>query len=143
LVLITLTTDFRWHYVGIMRGVIRSLSSSAEVVELSSEVEPFDVKGAAFVLYSSYRYFPRGTIHVAVVDPGVGSARKAIAVRTKNYTFIGPDNGVLIPASRDDGIVEVREITNRSLFLKEVCARRGILGQRRQAGGGWEEAEEV
>jgi len=122
LVLITLTTDFRWHYVGIMRGVIRSLSSSAEVVELSSEVEPFDVKGAAFVLYSSYRYFPRGTIHVAVVDPGVGSARKAIAVRTKNYTFIGPDNGVLIPASRDDGIVEVREITNRSLFLKEVSS---------------------
>jgi S-adenosylmethionine hydrolase len=105
-----------------MKGVIKSFSSAAEVVELSSEVEPFDVKGASFVLYSSYRYFPRGTIHVVVVDPGVGSARKAIAVKTKNYTFIGPDNGVLIPAAKNDGIVSVREITNRSLFLKDVSS---------------------
>jgi len=119
LVLITLMTDFGGHYLGIMKGVIKSRSPAAEVVELS-EVEPFDVKGAAFVLYSSYRYFPQGTIHVVVVDPGVGSERKAIAVRTKNYTFVGPDNGVLIPAARDDGIVEVREITNRSILLREV-----------------------
>lgn len=122
MVLVTLTTDFGGHYLGIMKGVIKSRSPAAEVVELSSEVEPFDVKGAAFVLYSSYRYFPRGTIHVVVVDPGVGSARKAIAVRTKNYTFIGPDNGVLIPASNDDGIVEVREITNKTLLLREISS---------------------
>ncbi|MDD1766774.1 MAG: SAM-dependent chlorinase/fluorinase [Candidatus Methanomethyliaceae archaeon] len=122
MVLVTLTTDFRGHYLGIMKGVIKNRAPAAEVVELSSEVEPFDVKGASFVLYSSYRYFPRGTIHVVVVDPGVGSARKAIAIKTKNYTFIGPDNGVLIPASKDDEIVLVREITNRSLFLKEVSS---------------------
>jgi S-adenosylmethionine hydrolase len=122
LVLITLTTDFRGHYLGIMRGVIKSRSPFAEIVDLSSDVEPFDVKGGSFVLYSSYRYFPHGTIHVAVVDPGVGSARKAMVIRTKNYTFVGPDNGILIPAAMEDGIVEVREITNKTLLLKRVSS---------------------
>lgn len=117
---ITLTTDFRGHHVGIMRGVIKRVSPEAEVVELSTEIKPFAVKSGAFVLYSSYRYYPPGTIHLAVVDPGVGSQRKAIAVKTENYLFVGPDNGLLIPAAREDGIVQVRELTNRSLFLDNI-----------------------
>ncbi len=111
MVVVTLTADFGGHYIGIMKGVIKSTAPSAEVIELSTEVAPFRVKEGAFVLCSSYRYFPRGTIHVAVVDPGVGSGRRAVAVRTKNYTFIGPDNGVLSLAALDDGILEIREIT--------------------------------
>lgn len=120
LTVITLTTDFRGHHVGIMRGVINRISPAAEVVELSTEIKPFAVKSGAFVLYSSFRYYPPGTIHLAVVDPGVGSQRKAIAVKTRNYTFVGPDNGLLIPAAREDGIVQVRELTNKSLFLDSV-----------------------
>ncbi len=111
MVVVTLTADFRGHYIGIMKGVIKSLAPSAEVIELSTEVAPFMVKEGAFVLYSSYRYFPRGTIHVAVVDPGVGSGRRALAVRTRNHAFVGPDNGVLSLAALDDGVLEVREIT--------------------------------
>jgi S-adenosylmethionine hydrolase len=103
-----------------MRGVIKCISPEVEVVELSTEVKPFAVKSGAFVLYSSFRYYPLGTIHLAVVDPGVGSQRKAIAVKTRNYLFVGPDNGLLIPAAREDEIVQVRELTNRSLFLNSV-----------------------
>ncbi|MEM3365515.1 MAG: S-adenosyl-l-methionine hydroxide adenosyltransferase family protein [Candidatus Methanomethyliaceae archaeon] len=118
--IVTLTTDFGGHYVGIMKGVIKRIAPSVEVIDLGTDVQPFDVKGGAFVLYSSYKYFPAGTVHVAVVDPGVGSDRMAIAVRSRNYYFVGPDNGVLMPAAKDDGVVEVREISNSRLLLEEV-----------------------
>ncbi|MEM4204437.1 MAG: SAM-dependent chlorinase/fluorinase, partial [Candidatus Methanomethylicaceae archaeon] len=115
MMIVTLTTDFGGHYVGIMKGVIKRIAPSVEVIDLGTDVQPFDVKGGAFVLYSSYKYFPAGTVHVAVVDPGVGSDRMAIAVRSRNYYFVGPDNGVLMPAAKDDGVVEVREISNSRL----------------------------
>ncbi|MCX8169895.1 MAG: SAM-dependent chlorinase/fluorinase [Candidatus Methanomethyliaceae archaeon] len=108
--LITLTTDFGSPYVGIMKGVIKSIFKDVEIIEISSDVPPFDIKSGAFVLYSSYKFFPKGTIHIAIVDPGVGSERKAIAIRTRNFYFIGPDNGILIPAAKEDGIMEIREI---------------------------------
>ncbi len=119
---VTLTTDFGGHYLGIMKGVIKKIAPVVDVIVLSSNVPPFDVKSGAFVLYSSYRFFPIGTVHVAVVDPGVGSERRAVAIKSKNYFFVGPDNGILIPAAREDGIVEVREITNRGLFLEVVSS---------------------
>jgi S-adenosylmethionine hydrolase len=122
IVIVTLTTDFGGHYVGIMKGVIKRIAPTAEVIDLGTDVQPFDVKGGAFVLYSSYKYFPPGTVHVAVVDPGVGSERRAIAVRSRNYYFVGPDNGVLIPAAREDGVVEMREISNRELFLEDISS---------------------
>ncbi|MEM2178483.1 MAG: SAM-dependent chlorinase/fluorinase [Candidatus Methanomethylicaceae archaeon] len=108
--IITLTTDFGSPYVGIVKGVIKSICKDVDIVEISSDIPPFDIKSGAFVLYSSYKFFPKGTIHLAIVDPGVGSERKAIAIKTKNYYFIGPDNGILIPAAMEDGILEVREI---------------------------------
>ncbi|MEM4599434.1 MAG: SAM-dependent chlorinase/fluorinase [Candidatus Methanomethylicaceae archaeon] len=108
--IITLTTDFGSPYVGIVKGVIKSICEDVDIVEISSDIPPFDIKSGAFVLYSSYKFFPKGTIHLAIVDPGVGSERKAIAIKTKNYYFIGPDNGILIPAAMEDGILEVREI---------------------------------
>ncbi|MBC7113336.1 MAG: SAM-dependent chlorinase/fluorinase [Candidatus Methanomethyliales bacterium] len=120
--IVTLTTDFDGHYVGIMKGVIKRIAPRVEVIDLGTDVQPFDVKGGAFVLYSSYKYFPSGTVHVVVVDPGVGSERRAIAVKSRNYYFVGPDNGVLVPAAREDGVVEIREISNRELFLEEISS---------------------
>jgi len=119
--IITLTTDFHGHYVGVMKGVIKCLSPATEVIELSTEVEPFDLKGGAFVLCSSYRYFPRGAIHIVVVDPGVGTSRKAIVIKTKGYTFVGPDNGVMAPAAEEDGISEVYEVGNGFTEGREVA----------------------
>lgn len=110
LAIITLTTDFHGHYIGIMKGVIKSLAPAAEVIEISTEVGPFDLKAGAFILRSSYKHFPKGTIHLVVVDPGVGTKRKAIIVKTKNYTFVGPDNGVMALSAEEDGIQEVLEV---------------------------------
>ena len=120
--IITLLTDFglKDYYVSSMKAVILSICPSATVVDISHEVSSFDVLEAAFVLCASYRYFPHSTIHVVVVDPGVGSERKALVFKTKNYYFIGPDNGVLTLAADLDGIVEVREIANREFMLHEI-----------------------
>ena len=120
--LVTLTADFGGHYAGIMTGVIKGRAPSADVVGLSREVEPFGVKAGAFILLCSYKYFPKGTIHVAVVDPGVGSSRKAIAIVTKNYIFVGPDNGVLSLAAEEDGVVGVYEITNALPLYGKACS---------------------
>jgi hypothetical protein len=122
MIIISLTSDFGGHYRGIMHGVIKSIAPDVDVVELSSEVKAFDVKAGAYVLYSSYSYFPSGTIHLAVVDPMVGSERKAIAIKTERYIFVGPDNGVLMPAAKEDGIKEVRELSNMNLYRKYVSS---------------------
>jgi len=117
-----LTTDFGLQdpYVGVMKGVILSINPEAVVVDLTHQVPRHDVRAAALLLWSSYRYFPEGSIHVAVVDPGVGSSRRAIAVRARRYLFIGPDNGSLMMAALDDGVVEVREIANPRFTLPKV-----------------------
>lgn len=117
---VTLTTGFGGHYLGIMKAVIRGVDANAEICEITSELDSFDIKGGAFVLRSSYDFFPRGTVHLAVVDPGVGSARRAIAVKTRNYTFVGPDNGLLVLAARHDGIEGVRELSNLKLHRTPV-----------------------
>ena len=94
--LITLTTDFGTAdgYVGTMKGVILGVVPDARLVDLSHEVVPQDVRGAAYVLYAAYPFFPAHTIHLVVVDPGVGGARRPIALRTPAGFFVGPDNGV-------------------------------------------------
>lgn len=121
---ITLLTDFgtRDYFVASMKGVILSINPSAVVVDITHEVPSFNILKAAFILWATYRYFPRGTIHVAVVDPGVGTSRKPLIIKSRNYYFIGPDNGVLTMAAEDDGVVEVREITNRGVMLGEVSS---------------------
>lgn len=94
---ITLTTDFGTtdSFVGAMKGVILSIISDVQVVDLTHEIPPQDVHAAAFTLASAYRYFPPGTIHVAVIDPDVGTRRLPLAVATGNAIFICPDNGLL------------------------------------------------
>jgi S-adenosylmethionine hydrolase len=94
--IITLTTDFGTAdgYVGTMKGVILSIAPDAHLVDLSHEIAPQNVREAAYVLYASYAFFPSRTVHLVVVDPGVGGARRPIALRTPAGTFVGPDNGV-------------------------------------------------
>ncbi len=94
--IITLTTDFGTDdgFVGSVKGVILSINPGVSIVDISHTVNPHDILGGAFVLYQAYSYFPENTIHIAVVDPGVGSKRQAIIIETDKHTFVGPDNGI-------------------------------------------------
>ncbi len=94
--IITLLTDFGTHdgYIGSLKGVIKSYYPEADIIDISHNIEPFDVRGAAFTLHAYYSYFPKGTIHFVVVDPGVGSVRRPLLLRTAQHYFVGPDNGV-------------------------------------------------
>lgn len=120
--LITLTTDFglRDWFVGTMKGVIAGIAPKARVVDITHELPAGDVLAGAFALASSARYFPKGTVHVAVVDPGVGSVRKAIAVQTADYFFVGPDNGVLALALARERVEAIRVLENKSFFLRPL-----------------------
>jgi S-adenosylmethionine hydrolase len=95
--IVTLTTDFGFadSYVAQMKGVILSIAPEVRIVDVTHEVNPQDVRSAAFVLAQVVPVFPRGTIHVAVIDPGVGGARAAVIVETEDYVLVGPDNGLL------------------------------------------------
>lgn len=117
--LITLLTDFGTgdYFVASMKGVILNINPQAHIVDLSHEVAPHDIAGAAYLLKSCYRYFPEGTIHVAVVDPGVGSSRRPLLVSTSRYFFIGPDNGLFTYVCEEETAVEVRQIDNRQYRL--------------------------
>jgi len=94
---ITLTTDFGTgdNYVASMKGVILGINPQAAIIDISHAIEPQSVRQASFILHTAWRYFPEGTIHVAVVDPGVGSHRRAIILKTPSALFIAPDNGIL------------------------------------------------
>ena len=120
--IITLTTDFGTHdwFVGTMKGVIAGIASKAPVIDLTHEVPAGDIRAGAFALAASYRYFPKRTVHIAVVDPGVGSARKPIAVQTAHYFFVGPDNGVSSLALRTEKIKTIRALENKDYFLQPV-----------------------
>ena len=133
---IVLTTDFGIDdpYVGVMKGVILRVNPEASVVDLTHHIQPQNVRQGAFVLGSSYRFFPHEAIHVVVVDPGVGTDRRAILLNTPGGRFLAPDNGVLSWVIRehlqgkltDAGVVEVPtgltayELTNDRLWLHPV-----------------------
>ena len=119
--IITLITDFgtRDHFVGVLHGVIRGICREADIVDITHEVAPFQIGQGAFLLAQTVPYFPEGTIHVAIVDPGVGTERRPVLVECSGYYLIGPDNGVL--ASTYSGQPHTaRQITNESLFRNEV-----------------------
>jgi len=119
---ITLLTDFGLAdaYVGTMKGVIVSVNPRARIVDLSHGVAPQDVRGAAFLLAGAFGYFPPGTIHVAIVDPTVGSERSAICVRSGGHYFIGPDNGVLSLACYRAGRPRIHLLENERFFLPQT-----------------------
>ncbi len=109
--MIVLLTDFgESEYTGIMRGVISSICPDTQILDLTHSVPSQSIREGAWILLQSYKYFPKGTVFVSIVDPGVGTARDAVIVVTENYIHVGPDNGVLYPAASDDGIERVYRI---------------------------------
>jgi len=119
--IITLTTDFGLgdHYAGVMKGVILGICPNARIVDITHDCRPYDVSEAAFTIAQAYRYFPPKTVHVVVVDPGVGTERRAILVQAAGQFFVGPDNGVfafILSESKP----KVREVTNRKYFRQPV-----------------------
>lgn len=120
---ITLLSDFGDVYPASMKGVILGIHQDANIVDISHSIPRHDIRTGAFVLMTTAKYFPTGTVHIAVVDPGVGTTRRPIAARAQSpggdiQYFIGPDNGLLIPAARNIGKFEVYEITSRDFFRK-------------------------
>jgi hypothetical protein len=122
--LITLTTDFapKDPFVGIMKGVICGIHPAARVVDLSHGLPPQDVMAAALILKHSAPYFPRASIHVAVVDPGVGSARRPILIASGGNYFVGPDNGVLSLAVGPDPPARIFHLSNPTYHLRPTSA---------------------
>jgi hypothetical protein len=120
--IVTLTTDFGGsdHFVGTMRGVILGVNPSAQLVDICNAVTSFDVLDAAMTIAQAYRYFPPDTIHVVVVDPGVGSPRRPLLVATSKHYFFAPDNGVLSLVIEQEERVAVRHVTAEHYFLRPL-----------------------
>ena len=116
--IITLLTDFGIsdEYAGLMKGAILSINPSATIVDITHQIDSQDIVQAAFTISSSYEYFPEGTIHLVVVDPGVGSDRSLLALKTKKHVFIAPDNGVLTMMFNEEKIISLIRITNTKYF---------------------------
>ncbi|WP_340820217.1 S-adenosyl-l-methionine hydroxide adenosyltransferase family protein [Methanolobus sp. WCC4] len=110
--IITLTTDFGSLYPASMKGVILSIDPDATIVDITHSIPPTDIQAGALAMHSVVRYYPQGTIHVGVIDPGVGTERKAIVVRAGGQYLVGPDNGLLMPAAKLLGDMEVYEISS-------------------------------
>jgi S-adenosylmethionine hydrolase len=119
---VTLLTDFGTsdHFVAVMKGVILSICRQARIIDITHEVPPHEISQGAYLLAQSWRYFPNGTVHVAVVDPGVGTSRRPILVETEGHYFVGPDNGVLAQVYSGAERHKVREITASKYFLQPV-----------------------
>jgi S-adenosylmethionine hydrolase len=122
--LVSLLTDFGISdpFVAEMKAVIVSICPDVVVVDISHHVERFNIRMGAFILASATPCFPSGSIHLAVVDPGVGSKRRPIAVQTNRSLYVGPDNGLLIPAAIREGIQHVYVLTNRSLMRDRISS---------------------
>lgn len=116
---ITLLTDFgnQDAYVGTMKGVIAGINPFANIIDICHSIPPQDIFSGAYLLYASYKYFPRKTIHVAVIDPGVGSKRDIICVETKDYFFLVPDNGLLSFILQEERPKSIFRVTNSKYLL--------------------------
>jgi S-adenosylmethionine hydrolase len=120
--IITLLTDFGWAdgYIGAMKGVILGINPDCRIVDLAHHSPPHDVIGAAFVLGQTYAFFPPGTIHVVVVDPGVGGSRRPLVLEAGDYLFVGPDNGCFTLVLRREQGVQAYELTEERFRLPSV-----------------------
>jgi len=122
--IITLLTDFgtKDPYVASMKGVILRINPKCTLVDITHQVSPHNIKEGAFLLANVYCFFPKGTIHLSVVDPEVGGLRKPILIVTKDYFFVGPDNGLFSLALRKEKVRKVIVLTNPQYFLPNVSA---------------------
>jgi S-adenosylmethionine hydrolase len=126
--IITLTTDFGYDdaYVAAVKGAILSTNPEANIIDISHSIEPQNILQAAFILGIAYRYFPKQTIHVAIVDPGVGSERQGIILKTPSALFVAPDNGILSYIIDDLFLVESRSLTEHTHGLIEIVFKTGL-----------------
>lgn len=120
--IVTFTTDFGLHdaFVGIMHGVVLNISAETRIVDVCHSVGSYDLLDGAWTIAQSYRFFPPRTVHVVVVDPGVGSTRRPIIAETENYVFVAPDNGVLSLVEAREPKFTVRHVTAERYFLNPV-----------------------
>jgi len=125
---ITLTTDFglKDGFVGAMKGVISSICPRAQLIDISHDISPQNILEGARVLFRAYSYFPAGTVHLAVVDPGVGTSRRPVAARLGDYYFVGPDNGLFTPVleaiKNKKGAIEFVQLSNPKYWLPDVSS---------------------
>jgi S-adenosylmethionine hydrolase len=134
--IVTLTTDFGLndHFVGTLKGVILNVVPDANVVDICHSVQAFDILDGALALAQSYAYFPAGTVHLVIVDPGVGSARRPIVATSEAHHFVAPDNGVLSLMYAREQRMSVRHITAEHYFLQPISNTfHGIFSRRLQA----------
>jgi S-adenosylmethionine hydrolase len=119
--ILTLTTDFGTsdHFVGVMKGVILAIQPQAQIVDITHDVSSFEIMEGAFVIGEAYRWFPKRTVHVVVVDPGVGTSRRPILIEAAGQYFVGPDNGVFSMVLEREKH-KVRAITNEQYFHHPV-----------------------
>lgn len=118
--IITITSDFGEVYPAVMKGVIAGIARDVRTIDITNALPPGDIRRGAFVLRYASGYFPAGTVHLAVVDPGVGSGRRALVVTGERCSFVGPDNGLLMPAARAQGAYEVYEIAQLDFYTEQV-----------------------
>lgn len=118
--IITLTTDFGLsdHFVGAMKGVMLGIAPDAQIVDISHAVQPFDILDGALTISQAYSYFPSETVHMVIVDPGVGTARRPIILRGDRHLFVAPDNGVLSLVYAREERRAVRHVTSEHYFLQ-------------------------
>lgn len=116
--MIAILTDFgNAEYLGVVKGVIYSVNSNSKIVDLYNFVDPQNIKEAAWILYKNYKYFPKNTVFLCVVDPGVGSKRQCLAIKTKNYYFVGPDNGLMYNAAFEDKVISSVKLTVKTTSM--------------------------
>ncbi|MHC1578729.1 MAG: SAM hydrolase/SAM-dependent halogenase family protein [Dehalococcoidia bacterium] len=126
--IVTLTTDFGYDdaYVGAVKGAILSINPEANIIDISHSIRPQNIREAAFILDIAYRYFPKQTVHLAIVDPGVGSERRGIILKTSSAIFVVPDNGILTYIVDDLFSVQSPLLTEPTDDLKEIVFKKGL-----------------
>jgi S-adenosyl-L-methionine hydrolase (adenosine-forming) len=126
--IITLTTDFGYDdaYVAAVKGAVLNINPEASIVDVSHSIKPQDILQAAFTLSAAYRYFPKQTVHVAIVDPGVGSERRGIILKTPSATFVAPDNGILSYVIDDLFSLDGSSVAQQSHGLTEIVFKTGL-----------------
>jgi S-adenosyl-L-methionine hydrolase (adenosine-forming) len=120
--IITLTTDFGLndHFIGTMKGVILSIEPEAQIIDICHAVQAFDVLDGALTISQAYSYFPSGTVHVVIVDPGVGTTRRPLLVTSERHHFVAPDNGVLSLIYQREERLSARHVTGEHYFLQPI-----------------------
>jgi S-adenosylmethionine hydrolase len=120
--IITLTTDFGEcdHYVAMMKGVILSINPNATIIDVTHQIPAHSIKEGSLIIKESYTYFPSGTVHVGIVDPGVGGTRRPLAILVDNHFFVGPDNGLFSPIIETQPHIQITHLNEKKYWLDSI-----------------------